>query len=195
MITSARLTPILRVAPGADAPLAGVRRVHAQRERARTALDMAFACAGAAVGPLPTDAGGMPLPIHGWHWSLSHTRDCAAAVVATDPVGIDVEPIALHRAAEFPNVVSPAERSVLGDIDALLFARLWTAKEALLKRAGVGLAELSDCRVVGVCGAHAMRLSHRGGEHFVQQATKRGFVVSLAAGLGPEASIAWTWSS
>ncbi len=189
------IAPIVCVEAGRDAILAGARRVDAQRARARAALELAFARIGRSPLEATTNSDGAPVATAGWHWSQSHTRDCAAAVVSTEPVGIDVEPIELRRAVQLPNVVSAAERKVLGEIDALLFTRLWTAKEAVLKRTGVGLAELSDCRVIKVLDATHMWLTHRGVEHRVEQSIRRGFVVSVAAGLAAEAELDWTWSA
>lgn len=194
MIAGATLHPVVIAAPAADAHFFGAERVDRQRRRAESALRLAAARAGVELGALEHDARGAPLASDGWHRSHSHTQDCAAAVLATGPVGIDVEPIALRRAAGFANVVSAAERALLGDLDALLFARVWTAKEALLKRAGVGLAELSGCRVRGLCGAYAVRLRYRGAEHVVHQSIAHGFVVSLASDLPLGAPIDWTWS-
>ncbi len=189
------MAPIVCVERGRDAMLTGVRRVDAQRARARAALKLAFARIGRSPDEAHTNADGAPVALAGWHWSQSHTRDSAAAVVSTEPVGIDVEPIELRRAVQLPNVVSAAEHRVLGQIDALLFTRLWTAKESVLKRAGVGLAELSDCRVVSVCDATRMRLTHRGVEHRVEQSIGHGFVVSVSADFAPDAELDWTWSA
>jgi 4'-phosphopantetheinyl transferase len=195
MIATSRLVLVIRVDAGHDAKLAGAFRVEAQRERARLALDLAFARAGAPDHRRLTTDDGKPLPNDGWHWSKSHTRDAAAAVVSAEPVGIDVEPIELRRAVRFSNVVSADEHRILGEIDALLFARLWTAKEAVLKRAGVGLAELSDCRVTAVRGPREIWIAHRGLVQRVHQSIDHGFVVSLSTATETEAPIDWTWSA
>lgn len=189
------IAPVVRVEPGRDSTLAGVVRVDAQRARAQEALERAWTRAGAPRSGPRTDGDGAPIAVDGWHWSRSHTRDCAAAVVSSAPVGIDVEPIAWRKAARYSNVVSEDERRLLGDLDALLFTRLWTAKESVLKRAGVGLAELSDCRVVDAPSGAVMRVAHRDTLHVVQQSIEHGFVVSLCAGLSEGTRIDWIWSA
>jgi 4'-phosphopantetheinyl transferase len=82
------------------------------------------------------------------HTSLSHADGLVAiAVSMAGPVGVDIEPV--HRAAVMPEVSArvahPREYAELSMLpprdrnDALL--ALWVRKEALLKAAGIGLAQ------------------------------------------------------
>jgi 4'-phosphopantetheinyl transferase len=90
-----------------------------------------------------------PLRVHGAgagvHVSLSRTDShLALAVTGAGPVGIDLESVAaLGRFPVDPVLCSPAESAALSSLpghaaDAARGA-LWTAKEAVLKAAGVGL--------------------------------------------------------
>ncbi|MDT9593066.1 4'-phosphopantetheinyl transferase superfamily protein [Nocardioides zeae] len=76
------------------------------------------------------------LPALGWASSVSHGGGLVAAAAATHgPVGIDVE----HRDVEVVGwALAPAERALVA-MRPELFARIWTAKEALLKASGEGL--------------------------------------------------------
>lgn len=96
-------------------------------------------------------------------FNLAHSADMTMIAVASGrPVGVDVE--ALTRPVRPQAIVeryfSPAEQTHF----ALLsrprykaeFIRYWTAKEAVLKATGVGLARgLSQCEVIGHPGGHS----------------------------------------
>jgi 4'-phosphopantetheinyl transferase len=69
----------------------------------------------------------------------------AGAVGRTSAVGVDIESIArIERASVEAVLLHPAEASAVSGLPAehraRLLARIWTAKEAILKLAGVGLA-------------------------------------------------------
>jgi 4'-phosphopantetheinyl transferase len=171
----------------------GRRRVAHQSAVARRALAASAEEAGAALGELQKDANDAPLATNGWHWSVSHAARWAAGVVARTPVGIDVEgvePVAQEVVSE---VTTRAELDLFGGFSWLAFARLWTAKEAVLKKAGCGLSELSGCRLVAVPGPCSVVLHHRAREHFVHQSVLHEHVCSLASD-GPEAlAVTWSW--
>ena len=68
----------------------------------------------------------------------------------------------------------------LGTLDARLFALLWTAKEAVLKKAGVGLTELSKCRWARQLGADSVELEHAGALHRADHRELQDYVVALS---------------
>ena len=78
----------------------------------------------------------MPLPNAGYHWSVSHKQQWAAAVIADGPVGIDVEHITARPRELHDRLAGPAEWDVLGDRSWASFYLLWTAKEAARKALG-----------------------------------------------------------
>lgn len=72
----------------------------------------------------------------GPRFSLSHTRGVWALAVGEGEVGVDIEPVrtpsgALREAALAEGEEAPSDEA---------FFRVWTAKEAYMKRAGRGLA-------------------------------------------------------
>ncbi|MFE3017186.1 4'-phosphopantetheinyl transferase family protein [Streptomyces sp. NPDC059256] len=94
------------------------------------------------------------LPGNAVHFSLSHTKGMVLIALASDPVGIDVEP--LPRPTTVVDVtpqLHPAERREIERIPAdqrpLAFARCWTRKESVLKARGVGLNEDLSLTYVG----------------------------------------------
>lgn len=125
-------------------------RVLSQRLCARIALRVCASTIGAPLRGWFKDAQGVPMPLGRWHWSISHKRHYAAAVIADHPVGIDVECIEPRTDERLMHVAANTEEwAILGERDWPTFFRIWTAKEAVLKAAGVGLAGLDGCRVVG----------------------------------------------
>ncbi|HVS08976.1 MAG TPA: 4'-phosphopantetheinyl transferase superfamily protein [Planctomycetota bacterium] len=166
----------------------GRERVAAQREHASFALSVAARRCGAKLGPLRHDSLGAPLPSNGWHRSLSHARGLAAAALHGAPLGIDVERPRALRADRVDAVLSRRELEVLGPLDELSFARAWTAKEAVLKKAAVGLLELASCVLVGREGQGLLLLEHRGRVHEVWQRVVHGHLVALTFDGGPPAA-------
>ena len=77
------------------------------------------------------------------HFSLSHCREAAACVVATEPVGIDVESLRSFSPALLQRTMSESESAIIraADEPQRAFARLWTCKEAYLKLTGTGLID------------------------------------------------------
>lgn len=93
----------------------------------------------------------------GLHFNLSHCKEAVAAVVAEEPVGIDVEMRGRYRPSLAEYVCSPEELRWLEDGDRvgqdtltpgenegdcgrdLRFTQLWTRKESALKLLGTGI--------------------------------------------------------
>ncbi len=181
---------LVRPTPDQASSLPARERVAAQRAAARVALREAASRVGCAATEFPQEEdGGRPLPIDGWHWSISHDATLVAAVLHREPVGVDLERVAERRAALHDKVAWQSERELLAPWDARAFTRLWTAKEAVLKAAGVGLTELSGCRLVGLAGEDLL-LEHRGGPRRVRQARCGEHVLAVHAP-GEDWSVAW----
>ena len=63
-------------------------------------------------------------------FNLSHSHGAAACALHDKPVGVDIEKL------------RPAPRRLAAGMDDEAFFRLWTAREATIKRAGQGVAKL-----------------------------------------------------
>ena len=73
------------------------------------------------------------------HFNLSHSRGAAVCALSGEPVGVDVE------------LLRPPPRRLAGEMGAEEFFRLWTAKEAAVKRRGLGVAALRRQEPDGQC--------------------------------------------
>ena len=166
-------------------------RVALASERAREALSVSARLSGAALGELEKDARDAPLPSNGWHWSIAHAGPCVAGVVCRQPVGVDLEPLAERRPELVAAVLSRSERDLLAPFGPEGFVRGWTAKEAVLKKLGVGLTELSRCRLVAVdTPGEVLELDHDGRGHRAHE-TELGGMVCAVSFDGPDRPVRW----
>lgn len=83
-----------------------------------------------------------------WFFSLSHSGTAAMCVLASMPVGCDIEKIGNPPLRVARKVFSKEEQSLLSCMDteaqAKYFYTLWTAKESFLKMTGEGLKTMPD---------------------------------------------------
>lgn len=97
------------------------------------------------------DQSGVPLPSNGIFWSLSHKPEYVAGVVSKQRVGIDIEQLKPVSDALFKRIVDKTEASCFLNPDRIfVFFRVFTAKEAVLKKTAVGIKGLSKAKIVGV---------------------------------------------
>jgi len=175
------LTPVIVAIPPV-APPRSPRQVEQQRYYARLALKHCAERAGAPAGGWEQDADEAPLPNAGFHWSVSHKRQWAAAVIAERPVGIDIENIVPRGRSLHETVGSDEEWRIMGDRSWLAFFRLWTAKEATLKANGLGIGELSSCRVMEVSDGRYLTTSYGGQLWPIAQFFHAGHVAAVTCG-------------
>lgn len=187
------LCPVMRAAPGQAAHLPSAVRVSNQRRAARAACRDSAQRLGLHLDELPVNDEGAPVPIDGWHWSVSHTKGLVCGIVYPAPVGIDVERVQHRRQEIVAATATRAEFDVMGGFRWHNFTRIWSAKEAVLKKAGCGLRELSRCVVVASPSPRALVLHHREELHFVHQCFRRGHFASIAADVADQAEIRWDW--
>lgn len=132
--------------------------VQQQRTSATLALSQCAALSGAPEEGWRSDVDDRPISNSGFHWSVSHKQHWAAAVVADQPVGIDIEHVRPRREALLDELATSREWDILGDRSWHSFFRLWTAKEAVLKANGRGIGGFSDCLLLSIANLHRMTL-------------------------------------
>lgn len=88
----------------------------------------------------------------GLEFNISHSGQLVVLAVAHEPVGVDIEgPRTVSRARELANRFFAAEerrRVEMADDPQATFLGIWTAKEAVIKATGRGLAHALDSFVV-----------------------------------------------
>jgi 4'-phosphopantetheinyl transferase len=181
---TAVLYPVILAVPPAGRSLKGREKAAFLSACARRALDISAGRSDACLGAPEKDNAGAPIPCQGWHWSVSHKSQFVAGVVAAFPVGIDIEKIRPISDALVRKVAAEAG-SVLGrKPSAADFFRIWTAKEAVLKAEGVGLAGLSACRLNRFHNANHLMMGFSGRHYAVAQFFWDDHVAAVVTGGG-----------
>ncbi len=179
------LYPVVMPVDAAVRRLSGRDKVAALSEFARAALRVSAERAGMALGELVQDDEGIPQPCGDFAWSVSHKPRYVAAVIARTVAGIDIEEIRPRRKDIFPYVAAEAEWALFGGKSWDSLYRCWTAKEAVVKSAGIGLAGMKSCRVLDVPDAATVALSFRGQLYDVAQLRHDGHVVAVVRDCRP----------
>ncbi len=155
-----QLFPVILPVSDADQRLNGRDKVKALSRLARSALMKSCEKSGLHLDTFPKSEKGVPLPVGGVHWSLTHKSDMVAGVASLLPVGMDLETIRPVKDALLAKVANDDEWQLVDGDRQRAFFRFWTAKEAVLKAVGKGMVGLSRCRVVAVVDDTRMTLTY-----------------------------------
>jgi len=158
--------------------LPGKERVERLSRLARQALRVSAEKSGAVLGELRKDADDVPCQCQGWYWSVSHKPKCVAGVVGAERVGIDLEEVKPRDEGLFRLVASDEEWDMVGKSWANFF-RYWTAKEAVLKAAGIGIGGLKACTVAEVPDDRDLLLRYGGRMYAVEQMYYNSHIISV----------------
>jgi 4'-phosphopantetheinyl transferase len=183
------LYPVILPVSDADRALVRGDRVRALSRHARQAVRLSCAMSGLRLDHFPKDAGGVPLPVDGVYWSLSHKHAVVGGVAAPLPVGIDLETVRPVKDGVMDRVAGPVEWQMAGGRSLDAFFRFWTAKEAVLKAVGIGFAGMSRCRVIDITGATRMLLVFDAQRWPVEHHWFGGHVAAITA---REVTVSWT---
>ena len=181
--------PVILAVPAADRHLKGRDKTVSLSGHARRALQLSARKSGIILAELLKEENGAPLPFNGNYWSLTHKSAYVGGVVAGFRIGIDIERIRPIQNALYRKTANDDEWRLSGEDPAALFFRYWTAKEAVLKAAAVGLKDLSKCRVGKVVDDHHLMVDYLDKSWLVAQVFFDGHV---AAVVNPARYVHWT---
>jgi phosphopantetheinyl transferase len=105
-------------------------------------------------GRLEKNNEGQPIPIltpEKVYWSLSHSDNFVAYIIASYPVGIDIVDVVI-RDPSLLESHSEAEYLLLGGKDWYNFYILWSAKETIIKLCGWALDDMCDIHLREISG-------------------------------------------
>lgn len=149
-------------------------------EFARQAAKKSARISGLDIERFPKKDTGAPIPVNGVFWSISHKKDKVAGIAARHPVGIDIEKIKPVNRGLFDRVVSRQEAALFGPTEKeIIFFKVFTAKEAVLKLNGCGIGKLSKVRISGVEDAHNLAARFLDQKYWVENFYDDGYLASV----------------
>ncbi len=158
-IRNQTIYPVIMAVPDTIGDLTPKERVKFLSRHARRALEMSAEKSGILLDALEQDEQKAPLPFDGTYWSITHKNDYVGGVVCPSPTGIDIEKISPRAKSLFRKAAGEAEWA-LADTSFTTFFRYWTAKEAVLKAVGIGLRDLSKCRISRILDTHHLDVEY-----------------------------------
>jgi 4'-phosphopantetheinyl transferase len=108
------------------------------------------------------DPDGVPLPVDGIYWSITHKTGYVGAVLSSQPVGIDIEKITPCSSGLFARTAGENEWALLDHAsdEFTVFYRYWTAKEAVVKASTTGIKDLLKCRIHQIIDDHHLEIQY-----------------------------------
>ena len=171
--------PVILAVPEADQHLKTKKRVENLSRHARKALEISAEKSGIVLGPLLKNDNGVPLPSKGNYWSLTHKPKYVGGVVSPKIIGIDIENVRPCSEALFKKTARDSEWA-LSNMDPMqLFFRYWTSKEAVLKAAGIGIRDLSKCRVEEIVDENHLIIKYRNQDWLLEHVSFNGHIASV----------------
>lgn len=174
-----RIYPVVLQVSPQDSKLKGRELVKTLSSLARNALELSAQKCRLQLGELKKDDIGVPLPFDGHYWSLTHKPRYVGAVISHQKTGIDIEEVRSMSDPMFKRVASDREWRLGGGRSETLFFRFWTAKEAVLKAEGVGMAGLSNCVVTRLSGQQYLEITYQQKRYLIEQVYFNGHIASV----------------
>jgi len=171
--------PVILSVPNQYRVQRGRQRVKLLSKLARQALEICAQKSQVQLRELVKDDRGVPQPFNNHYWSLTHKPKYVAAVISLQRTGIDVEEIKPISNAMFKRIATDSEWQLSADRSENLFFRYWTAKEAVLKAEGLGIAGLSTCTINRINDQQHLEVACRGRRYLMEHHYFDGHIASL----------------
>ncbi len=160
--------PVILAVPDKEQQLKGREKVSFLSKHARKALEISAKKSRIQLTYLKKDEKGVPLPFNGHYWSLTHKSKYVAAVIASAPIGIDIEKIRSCSKALFRKTARDSEWKLSDTDPFILFYRYWTSKESVLKASGTGIRDLSKSRIMKIIDDNHLVIDYRNQEWLIE---------------------------
>jgi len=180
--------PVVLSVPLEDRLLKGREGVAALSRHARRALAVSAGKSGVTLSHLPKDDDGVPQPVAGNYWSLTHKAGYVGGVVSPERIGIDIEKMRPCSPGLFRKTAHEEEWALSGDDPQRLFFRYWTAKESVLKASGTGVKDLLRCRIIALPDDTHLAVDYRDETWRIEHIFFDGHIASVTQG-----SLATQW--
>jgi len=174
-----RIFPVILSVPLKDRELKGRERVKRLSSLARKALKISAEKCRLRLGELIKDDHGVPLPFDGHYWSLTHKPKYVGAVISLQKTGIDIEEVRTISNPMFQKVAGDREWLLGESRSEMLFFRFWTAKEAVLKAEGVGMAGLSNCVINRLWDRQYLEITFQDKRYLIEQVYFNGHIAAV----------------
>lgn len=182
MVTPGRyptIHPVILSVPEDKKHLVRKEKVIFLSTHAREALKISARKIGVSLTELPKDRDGMPLPVKGIHWSLTHKSNFVGGVAAHGPVGIDLEKFRPCSEALYDKIAGAREWELAGGKSIEMFFRFWTSKESVLKASGDGIKGLSRCRVIRLIDDNHLEIAYPDRKWTVEHLVFNGHIATI----------------
>ncbi|MBW2660783.1 MAG: 4'-phosphopantetheinyl transferase superfamily protein [Deltaproteobacteria bacterium] len=171
--------PIILSVPEEKKTLTGRDRVLHLSKYARDALELSAKKSFINLGNPLKDEKGVPMPVNGNYWSISHKPKYVAGVAARSRIGIDIEEIRECRESLFRKIADQNEWELTNTDKNALFFRYWTSKESVLKAVGTGLKDLSKCKITQIIDENNLAIDYMDKRWLIEHIFFNGHIASV----------------
>ncbi len=121
---------------------------------------------------------GLPVFPENIYWSIAYAAGKAFVAADNKPVGVDMERVEIRNPLLF-SAFSEKEWQAVGKMDWNHFYKMWTAKQALVKKICPEIPQMSGMDIVSSRGDTVWIIAY-GNIHSVTVRRRKGFVVAVA---------------
>jgi len=171
--------PVILAVPSQYRAYRGRQQVKILSSLAREALTICAEKCQLQLGRLVKNEQGAPQPFDGHYWSLTHKPAYVGAVISLQKTGIDIEAVKNISTAMFKRVATDSEWHLASVRSEDLFFRFWTAKEAVLKAEGLGMAGLSKCTITRILDRDHLEVGCRDKRYLIEHLYFKGHIASV----------------
>lgn len=183
------LYPIVLAVPDEGRSLKGHERVVYLSQHARRALEISAEKSRIKITSFPKDREGIPQPVDGYYWSITHKPEYVGAVVAPQKIGIDIEKFRTFSKGLFKKTAMESEWCLTKADPNTLFFRYWTAKEAILKASSTGVKDLLRCTIIKIVSDTKLIATYMDQEWMIDHFFFDGHIASV---VNSSIDISWT---